>query len=176
MKHPLVMTKFAKEHQFWVPCISANSPSTFLAHLSRNLRVTRQMGDPLDDIIATLKTTEEPRVILLDNFETPWHPVEGSQESVRDVLLALAFLPHIVILVTMRSEFPPIDEWIYEPLSHVEPQDSRQIYTAIDLNAGNDPKLEAPSRAGSSTICCHAHGDIGEALPLESREATRAVE
>ena len=142
MKHPSVMTKFSKEHQFWVPCISANSPSTFLAHLSRHLRVTRQTGDPLDDILATLKTTNEPRVILLDNFETPWHPVEGNQESVRDVLRALALLPHVAILVTMRSEFPPIDEWIYVPLSHVEPQDSRQIYTAIDLNAGNDPKLD----------------------------------
>ena len=142
MKHPSVMTKFAKEHQFWVPCISANSPSTFLAHLSQNLRVTRQTDNPLDDILATLKTTEEPRVILLDNFETPWHPVEGNQESVRDVLLALALLPHVAILVTMRSEFPPIDEWIYVPLSHVEPQDSRQIYTAIDPNAGNDPKLD----------------------------------
>jgi hypothetical protein len=72
------LRKFAKERQFWVPCISANSPSTLLAHLSGHLRVTRQTDDPLDDIIATLKTTEEPRVILLDNFETPWHPVEGN--------------------------------------------------------------------------------------------------
>ena len=142
MKHPSVMTKFAKERHFWVPCISANSPSTFLAHLSRNLRVTRQTGDPLDDILTTLKITEEPRVILLDNFETPWHPVEGNQESVADVLRALALLPHVAILVTMRSEFPPLDEWIYEPLSHVEPQDSRQIYTAIDPRACNDPKLD----------------------------------
>ena len=142
MKHPSVMKKFAKERQFWVPCISANSPSTFLAHLSRYLRVTRQTGEPLDDILATLKTTEDPRIILLDNFETPWHPIEGNQEPVRDVLRALALLPHVAILVTMRSEFPPLDEWIYEPLSHVEPQDSRQIYTAIDPPAGNDPKLE----------------------------------
>jgi tetratricopeptide (TPR) repeat protein len=142
MKHPSVLAKFAKERQFWVPCISANSPSTFLAHLSRNLRVTRQTGDPLDDILVTLKTTDEPRVILLDNFETPWHPVEGNQESVADVLRAFALLPHVAILVTMRSEFPPLDEWIYEPLCHVEPHYSRQIYTAIDPRAGNDPKLD----------------------------------
>jgi hypothetical protein len=142
MKHPSVLTKFTKERQFWVPCISANSPSTFLAHLSRHLRVTRQTGHPLDDILATLKTTEEPRVILLDNFETPWHPVEGNQESVANVLRALALLPHVAILITMRSEFPPLDEWVYEPLSHVEPQDSRQIYTAIDPHAGNDPQLD----------------------------------
>jgi len=142
MKHPLIMKKFSKERQFWVPCISANSPSTLLAHLSRHLRVTRQTGDPLDDIIATLKTTEEPRVILLDNFETPWHPVEGNQDSVRDVLRALALLPHVAILITMRSEFPPLDEWICETLSHVELQDSRQIYTSIDPRARNDPKLD----------------------------------
>jgi len=142
MKHPSVLTKFAKERQFWVPCISANSPSTFLAHLSRHLRVTRQTGHPLDDILATLKTTEEPRVILLDNFETPWHPVEGNQKSVGDVLRALSLLPHVAILVTMRSEFPPLDEWVYEPLSHIEPHDSHQIYTAIDPRAGNDPKLD----------------------------------
>jgi tetratricopeptide (TPR) repeat protein len=142
MKHPLMMKKFAKEHQFWVPCISANSPSTFLAHLSKYLRVKRQTDHPLDDIVAALKTTEDPRVILLDNFETPWNPIEGNKESVRVVLRALALLPHIAILGTMRSEFPPLDEWIYIPLSHVEPQDSRQIYTTIDPTAGNDPKLD----------------------------------
>jgi len=142
MKHPLVMKKFVKERQFWVPCISANSPSTFLAQLSRHLRVTRQTGHPLDDILATLKTTEEPRVILLDNFETPWHPVEGNRESVGGVLRALASLRHVAILVTMRSEFPSLDEWIYEPLPNVEPHDSRQIYTAIDPRAEDDSKLD----------------------------------
>ena len=142
MKHPSLMKKFGKERQFWVPCISANSPSTFLALLARYLGVTRQTGHPLDDILATLKATEDPRVILLDNFETPWHPIEGNQESVKDILRALAFLPHISILVTMRSEFPPLDEWIYVQLSHLEPEDSRQIYTAINPSASNDPKLD----------------------------------
>ena len=161
MKHPSVTKKFAKERQFWVPCISANSPSTFLAHLSRYLRVKRQTGHPLDDILATLKTTKDPLVILLDNFETPWNlievnqeldnfempsnPIEDKQESVSDVLRALALLPHVAILGTMRSEFPPLDEWIQWidiRLSHVEPQDAQQIYTAIDPRAGNDPKLD----------------------------------
>ena len=166
MKHPSVMKKFAKECQFWVPCISANSPSTFLAHLSKYLRVTRQTGDPLDDILATLKTTENPQVILLDNFETPWHPIEGSQESVRVVLRALALLPHVAILVTMRSEFPPLDEWIYVPLSHVEPQDSRQIYTTIDPRADNDPKLDE---------LLHALGHLPYAITLMATLGKRSL-
>ena len=166
MKHPSVMKKFAKERQFWVPCISANSPSTFLAHLSKYLRVTRQTGDPLDDILATLKTTEDPQVILLDNFETPWHPIEGSQESVRVVLRALALLPHVAILVTMRSEFPPLDEWIYVPLSHVEPQDSRQIYTTIDPRADNDPKLDE---------LLHALGHLPYAITLMATLGKRSL-
>ncbi|KIM49725.1 hypothetical protein M413DRAFT_115292 [Hebeloma cylindrosporum] len=142
MKHPSVLEKFPKERQFWVPCISAKSPTAFLAHLSRHIRVTRQTGDTLDDILATLKASEEPRVILLDNFETPWRPVQGNQEAVRDVLRALSLLPHIAILVTMRSEFPPLDEWTFVTLSHVDPRDSRKIYTAIDPRAVNDPKLD----------------------------------
>ncbi|KIM49720.1 hypothetical protein M413DRAFT_115102 [Hebeloma cylindrosporum] len=142
MKHPSVLEKFPKERQFWVPCISAKSPTAFLAHLSRHIRVTRQTGELLDDILATLKATEESCVILLDNFETPWHPVEGKQETVRDVLRAFSLLPHVAILVTMRSEFPPLDEWVCEPLSHVEPQDSRKIYTSIDPRAAKDPKLD----------------------------------
>ncbi|KIM49727.1 hypothetical protein M413DRAFT_438874 [Hebeloma cylindrosporum] len=142
MKHPSVLEKFPKGRQFWVPCISAKSPTAFLSHLARHLRVTRQTGDTLDDILATLKASEEPRVILLDNFETPWRPVQCNQEAVRDVLRALSLLPHIAILVTMRSEFPPLDEWTFETLSHVDPRDSRQIYTAIDPRAVNDPKLD----------------------------------
>ena len=75
MKHPSVMKKFGRERQFWVPCISANSPSTLLALLSKYLGVTRQTGHPLDDILATLKASEDPLVILLDSFETRWHSI-----------------------------------------------------------------------------------------------------
>jgi hypothetical protein len=142
MKHPSIMGKFAEQHRFWVPCISANSPSTFLVHLAKHLRIARDTGDPLNDILSSLNATEGPQVILLDNFETPWHPVEGNQETVKDILRALDSLPHVAILVTMRSEFPPLDEWISEPLSHVELQDSRRIYTAIDARAGGDPELD----------------------------------
>ncbi|MFX9552075.1 hypothetical protein ABTO49_21035, partial [Acinetobacter baumannii] len=72
----------------------------------------------------------------------PWHPVEGSQETIKQILEALDSLSHVSILVTMRSEFAPLDHWHCERLLQVEPEDSRRIYTAIDQDAANHPELD----------------------------------
>ncbi len=64
-------------------------------------------GDYLADIITELKSSSLPRLMLLDNFETPWDPVEGSREHVEDILTRLSALSQLSILVTMRTNIPP---------------------------------------------------------------------
>jgi len=51
-----------------------------------------------------------PRVILLDNFETPWNQLEGDQHNVERILRSLSSIPLLSILLTMRSNFPPSEE------------------------------------------------------------------
>jgi len=71
MEHPDVQARF-NDRRFWVPCVEATSPSLFLDILAGSLRVTPATDDLLFDITTELRASSDPRVILLDNFETPW--------------------------------------------------------------------------------------------------------
>lgn len=143
MESEAVGNKFRYENRFWVPCIGATSPSLLLQILYRSLRITRDTGNSLADICSELKASTDPRVILLDNFETPWNPRQGHQRDVEAILRSLSTLPHISVLVTMRSNFPPSDEieWDYKILGPTDEEASRMIYTDIDPSAAAHPAL-----------------------------------
>jgi hypothetical protein len=59
-------------HRFWVPCIGLKMPVTYLDILSKYLNVTQSANDPFNGLLFTLEASKEPRLILLDNFETAW--------------------------------------------------------------------------------------------------------
>ena len=141
MESEAVRNKFGEENRLLVPCIGATSPSLLLQILYRSLRITRDTGNSLDDICSELKASIDLCVILLDNFETPWNPQQGDQRDVERILCFLSTLPHISILVTMRSNFPPSDgiQWEYKNLLPTDEEASRMIYTDIDLSASAHP-------------------------------------
>jgi hypothetical protein len=143
MESKAVGKKFREENRFWVPCIGATSPSLLLQILYQSLRITRDTGETLADIHSELKASTDPRILLLDNFETPWNPRQGDQRDVEHILRSLSALPHITILVTMRSNFPPSDEieWEYKYLLPTDEEASRMIYTNIDPSAAAHPAL-----------------------------------
>jgi tetratricopeptide (TPR) repeat protein len=144
MENDAVGKRFTEANRFWVPCIGGSSPALFLQILHSSLRITRDTGDVLADIRNELRASTDPRIILLDNFETPWNPREGHQHDVERILRSLSSLPHISILVTMRSNFPPSDEiqWECENLLPTDGDASRMIYTDIDPTAAANPALD----------------------------------
>lgn len=81
--------------------------------------------------------------MLLDNFETPWDPIEGTKEDVEKILHSLSSLSQLSILVTMRTNIPPSEEIdsVDKPLDAVDPETSKKIYCAIDPRAAGKPKL-----------------------------------
>ena len=68
------------------------------------LRVTRQTGYPLDDILASLKTTEDPQVILLD-IRDALASYRGEPRGGEDCASCIALLPHVAILLTTSITF-----------------------------------------------------------------------
>jgi tetratricopeptide (TPR) repeat protein len=167
MENDAVENKFSKENCFWVPCVGATSPGLLLQILYSNLRITRDTGDALGDIRIELQASTDPRVILLDNFETPWNPREGDQKEVEFILRSLSSLPHIAILVTMRSNFPPSNEidWEYKNLPPTDDGSSRKIYTDID-----------PTVAAHSALydLLHALGNMPFAITLMATLAKKS--
>lgn len=142
MRHDNIVKIFG-DRRFWVPCVEGQSPTRFLDILVSCLRITQDTGDPLSDILYELKASSDPRIILLDNFETPWN-LDGHQSEIERILCALADLPHIAVFITMRSNFPPSDdiEWHCEPISFLNADQARRVYNAIHLDADSDPALD----------------------------------
>ncbi|KAJ7255086.1 hypothetical protein B0H12DRAFT_1183723 [Mycena haematopus] len=135
---------FLKEHIFWVPCVEAKSPDLLRRILYAQLRITTaETYNSLEPLIAELDASKQQRLLLLDNFETPWLS-GGDQAKVHDILVRLAELPHIALLVTMTSGFTPQDiEWQHRPLTPLDPAAAREAFKSKYRDAAGGHELIA---------------------------------
>ncbi|KAJ6489780.1 hypothetical protein C8R45DRAFT_1213232 [Mycena sanguinolenta] len=143
MESAAVKDAFRQEHQFWVPCVEAKSADLLRRILYAQLRITADSYDTLEPLIMELNASKDRRVLLLDNFETPW--LSRDQDKVRDILFRLAKLPHIALLVTMTSAFPPSDDikWHHEKLPSLDPIAAIAAFKKIYPGVTDDgPKLD----------------------------------
>ena len=130
--------------RFWVPCIQATSPALFLDLLYRYLRISRSSGNVLDDILYELNASNDPRLILLDNFETLWYNSEPTRREIRNILPELAKISHLAMLVTMRGNRPPCPEyilWTTHELGPVDKSASLRIYHDLNSGSRHDPDV-----------------------------------
>ena len=145
VEHSLIKARFLPENITWVPCIEATSATLLLEILSTQLQVPGNIGPiTIEKIISLLATSTQPRLILLDNFETPYNALDGAQKQVEDNLRRLAMLSHIAILVTMRGRYPPCDEAITWQSKEIQPTDEGaclRIYHRIYPDSENDPDV-----------------------------------
>ena len=140
-EQPLIKARFLPENLFWVPCIEATSANLFLEILSTQLQIPGSKQVKIEKIISLLDTSKQPRLILLDNFETPYNSLDGSLKQVEDILRRLAKLSHIAILVTMRGRNPPCNEAIKWQSKDIRPTDEAaclRIYHSIYPDSKSD--------------------------------------
>jgi len=146
VESPSIKERFPGGNLVWVPCIEAASATLLLEILYIQLQVVED-GDKqitLEKIISELKTSNEPRLILLDNFETPWNAPGGAQKQIGDILRRLAMLSHVAILITMRGQYPPCDKAINWQLKNIEATDDTaclRIYREINPGSEKDPDV-----------------------------------
>ena len=143
---PVIKERFPGGNCIWVPCIEAMSATLLLEILYIQLQVPGD-GDKqvtLEKIISALDGSKEPRLILLDNFETPWNAPGGTQKQVSDILRKLAMLCHVAILVTMRGTYPPCDaiEWQSHTIQPTDEAACRRIFHDINPSSKNDPNVD----------------------------------
>ncbi|KAK7000495.1 hypothetical protein R3P38DRAFT_3617525 [Favolaschia claudopus] len=138
---PTIKNAFPKDFIFWVPCVEAKSSDLLRRILYAQLRVTAETYDSLETLIAELDATKQRRLILLDNFETPWLSGED-QDKVENILLRLAKLSHIALLVTMTSGFTPGDiKWEHRPLSPLDPDNASAAFKSKYRDAAGGHEL-----------------------------------
>ena len=96
----------------------------------------------IEKIISLLAATlTQPRLILFDNFETPYITLDRAQKQVEDTLRRLAMLNHVAILITMRGRYPPCDEAVNWQSKEIQPTDEAAcllIYRSIYPDSDND--------------------------------------
>jgi len=141
---PVIKERFPGGNCVWVPCIEATSANLFLEILYIQLQVPGDNQVTLEKIISELNASKEPRLILLDNFETPWNAPGGTQKQVSDILRKLAMLSHVAILVTMRGTYPPCDtiEWQSHTIQPTDKAACRRIFHDINQSSKNDPNVD----------------------------------
>jgi hypothetical protein len=144
VESPLIKKRFPGGNCVWVPCIEATSATLLLEILYTQLQVPGDKQITLEKIILELDALKQPRLILLDNFETPWNAPGGSQKQVSDILRKLAMLGHIAILVTMRGTYPPCDaiEWQSHTIQPTDEAACRRIFHDINPSSKNDPDVD----------------------------------
>jgi tetratricopeptide (TPR) repeat protein len=144
VESPLIEKRFPGGNLTWVPCIEATSATLLLEILYIQLQVPGNKQVTLEKIISELDTSKKPRLILLDNFETPWNAPGGTQKQVGDILRKLAMLSHVAILITMRGRYPPCDKAIKWQLKDIKATDEAaclRIYHELNPGSENDPDV-----------------------------------
>ncbi|KDR71046.1 hypothetical protein GALMADRAFT_75381 [Galerina marginata CBS 339.88] len=140
----LVQDQFPHGNCIWVPCIGATSATLFLETLCVQLQVPGDKQLTLEKIITELSASTDPRLLILDNFETPWNAPGGTQKQVEDILRTLAKLDHIALLVTMRGNNSPCYNAIKWQSKNIEPTDEESclhIFHDINPSSKDDPDV-----------------------------------
>ncbi|KIM34777.1 hypothetical protein M413DRAFT_404347 [Hebeloma cylindrosporum] len=140
----LIRERFPGRNLVWVPCKEAKSPSHLLEILSIQLQLFGERQVTFQRIISELNSSTQPRLILLDNFETPWNRPGESQKEVTEILQKLAMLSHVAILVTMRGTYPPLDtiEWRSQMIQPIDEAASRRTFHDINPSSKDDPDVD----------------------------------
>jgi tetratricopeptide (TPR) repeat protein len=144
VESPLIKERFPGGNCVWVPCIEATSGTLLLEILYTQLQVPGDKQITLEKIISELNALKQPRLILLDNFETPWNAPSGTQKQVTDILRKLAMLSHIAILLTIRGTYPPCDaiEWQLQTIQPTDEAACRRIFHDINPSSKDDPDVD----------------------------------
>ncbi|KAF5368410.1 hypothetical protein D9758_002295 [Tetrapyrgos nigripes] len=182
MHHQSVRDRFTDPCRFWVPCAKAESVPLLLGILYHSLCITRKSGDSLEDILSELELPsgqlhlQPHRILLLDNFETPWNLCD--QEEIERILCTLEKIPRVSLFITMRANQPPTNQrW---DTVHIQPLDldaSVKIYTEIHAKAIKLLANYAKTNGATPLELLDAWEWEGTAmLTLDSNSVTNALE
>ncbi|KAJ7645999.1 hypothetical protein DFH06DRAFT_581428 [Mycena polygramma] len=136
---PEIISRYDQRH--FISCESACKSSQLVDAIGARLGL-----EPFKDLskfIVAHFLDRGSTLLVLDNLETAWEPVEGRAE-VEELLSLLSEVPHLSLLITMRgAERPAKVKWtrpFLPPLEPLHPSASHQIF--IDI-ADNPPAEDA---------------------------------
>ncbi|KAJ6548124.1 hypothetical protein DFH09DRAFT_1169832 [Mycena vulgaris] len=125
-----VTEKYTIRH--FISCESANTGSDLVSIVGSHLGL--EPSRQLSKAIVRHFGESGPCLLVLDNVETPWEPLE-SRPGVEEFLSLLTDISTLTLLITMRgAERPAKVKWtrpFLPPLEPLEPSASRQIFADV---------------------------------------------
>ncbi|KAG8847046.1 hypothetical protein FRB96_001696 [Tulasnella sp. 330] len=86
--------------RFFILCEQATSTLLFVELVVWGFRIETSSNDRMQDVTSFFATTDDPTLVILDNFETPWD-IAGEQSRVGDIMSSIAAFLHISLLITI---------------------------------------------------------------------------
>ncbi|KAJ7815337.1 P-loop containing nucleoside triphosphate hydrolase protein, partial [Mycena olivaceomarginata] len=141
LHHRKVVDRFPTRH--FISCDSSHTNESLVATITSNLGLEPSRG-LVRDVIHHL-STGGPCLVILDNFETPWEPVDG-RAKVEELLSLLTDVPHVALLITMRgAERPSKVQWTHpflHPLMPLTRGAARQTFIDIADEIHDDSEID----------------------------------
>ncbi|KAJ7597792.1 hypothetical protein C8J56DRAFT_883144 [Mycena floridula] len=127
--------------RFWISCVKAKSIEQLDSALHGGIVGGQDTSSPREAVIAKLQTLEQPALVVLDNFETPY---AENQSDVEEILRVLNDLAQVSILMTIRAAVPPGDgiKWTHKPVGEVDAEAGKAIYWGI-LQVGEEKRTKS---------------------------------
>ncbi|KAJ7100546.1 hypothetical protein C8R44DRAFT_859395 [Mycena epipterygia] len=130
LHHPDVATKY--ETQLFIAADSATTSIELAALIGSHLGL--KPGSDLTKPVVQHLSTGPSCLLILDNLETPWEPLE-SRGGVEEFLSLLTDVSHLALIITMRgAERPAKVRWnrpFLEPLQPLSYEAARQTFIEI---------------------------------------------
>jgi hypothetical protein len=96
LHHPAIMAKYNLRH--FISCESASTSADLMTIIGLHLGL--EPSSQLSKIIVQHLEQCPPCLVVLDNLETPWEPIE-SRPQVEAFLSLLASIPNLGLLVSL---------------------------------------------------------------------------
>lgn len=100
LHHPDISTKF--EHRYFISAESAATSTELAALVGLHLGV--EPGNDFIKCIIQYFSRRPPCLLILDNLETPWEPLQ-SRGAVEEFISLLTDVPHLALIVGLNQFF-----------------------------------------------------------------------
>jgi hypothetical protein len=94
LHHPKVANKY--QTRYFISCEFAHTRDSLVAIIVSNLGLDNSSTS--ERAVVAFLSAEQPCLMILDNFETPWEAMDG-RVKVEELLALLADIPHVALLV-----------------------------------------------------------------------------
>ncbi|KAJ7307712.1 hypothetical protein DFH08DRAFT_1051622 [Mycena albidolilacea] len=140
--HPEISVKYA-QHRYFVACDSAANKIELAALIGAHLGL--KPGKDLTQAVSHYFTIGPSSLLVLDNLETVWEPIE-CRGDIEEFLSLLTDIQHLALVITMRgAERPAKVQWNHpfllplQPLKHYAAQ---QIFIDIAEDHHNPEEVD----------------------------------